>query len=122
MDFISAMLGMDMSKLVQFGYILLLVYMMTIHMPRREKVVSKERADREEAFKTERAARDTAFLDTINSYRDALVSFQEKEDASHASIIQMVSTHDQKTREGHKQMVRILRAIADKLDTKLYED
>ena len=125
MDFISALLStldMDMQKVIQLVYIVILIWMLTVYVPRREKEFTKERAERENAFKEERQERDKAFLETINSYREALVSFQEKEDASHASIIQMVSNHDQKTREGHKQMVRILRAIADKLDTKLYED
>ena len=125
MDFISALLStlnMDMQKVIQLVYIIILIWMLTIHVPRREKEFTKERQKREDAFTEERQERDKAFLETINSYREALVSFQEKEDASHASIIQMVSTHDQKTREGHKQMVRILRAIADKLDTKLFED
>ena len=125
MDFISALfstLDMDMQKVIQLVYIVLLIWMLTMYVPKREKAFSKERETREAAFKEEREERDKAFLETINSYREALVSFQEKEDASHASIIQMVSLHDQKTREGHKQMVRILRAIADKLGTKLYED
>ena len=125
MDFISALLStmdMDMQKVIQLVYIVILIWMLTIYVPRREKEFTRERAEREDAFKEERQERDKAFLETINSYREALVSFQEKEDASHASIIQMVSNHDQKTREGHKQMVRILRAIADKLDTKLFED
>ena len=125
MDFISALLStldMDMQKVIQLVYIVILIWMLTVYVPRREKEFTKERAERENAFKEERQERDRAFLETINSYREALIQFQEKEDASHASIIQMVSNHDQKTREGHKQMVRILRAIADKLDTKLYED
>ena len=125
MDFVSALLStldMDMQKVIQLVYIVILIWMLTIYVPRREKEFTRERAEREDAFKEERQERDKAFLETINSYREALVSFQEKEDASHASIIQMVSNHDQKTREGHKQMVRILRAIADKLDTKLFED
>ena len=125
MDFISALLStldMDMQKVIQLVYIVILIWMLTVYVPRREKEFTKERAERENAFKEERQERDKAFLETINSYREALIQFQEKEDASHASIIQMVSNHDQKTREGHKQMVRILRAIADKLDTKLYED
>lgn len=125
MDFISALLStldMDMQKVIQLVYIVILIWMLTIHVPRREKEFTKERQKREDAFTEERQERDKAFLETINSYREALVSFQEKEDASHASIIQMVSLHDQKTREGHKQMVRILRAIADKLDTKIFED
>lgn len=125
MDFISALLStldMDMQKVIQIVYILILVWILTRYIPKRDKENAKERADREESFKEERKERDEAFLETINSYRDALVNFQEKEDAAHARLIQMISEHDQKTREGHKQMVRILRAIADKLDTKLYED
>ena len=125
MEFIGALLStldMDMQKVIQLVYIVILIWMLTIYVPKREKEFTKERAEREKAFKEERQERDRAFLETINSYREALISFQEKEDASHASIIQMVSNHDQKTREGHKQMVRILRAIADKLDTKLFED
>ena len=125
MEFVGALLStldMDMQKVIQLVYIVILIWMLTIYVPKREKEFTKERAEREKAFKEERQERDRAFLETINSYREALISFQEKEDASHASIIQMVSNHDQKTREGHKQMVRILRAIADKLDTKLFED
>ena len=125
MEFIGSLLSvldMDMQKVIQLVYIVILIWMLTIYVPKREKEFAKERSERETAFKEERQERDRAFLETINSYREALISFQEKEDASHASIIQMVSNHDQKTREGHKQMVRILRAIADKLDTKLYED
>ena len=125
MDFIStslSMLNMDMEKVIQIVYIVILVWMLTRYIPKRDKEYAKERADREEAFKEERQERDQAFLGTINAYRDALVNFQEKEDAAHARLIQMISEHDQKTREGHKQTLRILRAIADKLETKLYED
>lgn len=125
MEFIGALfatLDMDMQKLIQITYIVLLLWMLVRYIPKREKDFKEERERREADFKEERQERDRAFLETINSYREALISFQEKEDASHASIIQMVSQHDQKTREGHKQMVRILRAIADKLDTKLFED
>ena len=125
MDFISALLStldMDMQKVIQLVYILILIWMLTRYVPKRDKEYAKERADREEAFKEERQERDQAFLETINSYRDALINFQEKEDAAHAKLIEMISTHDQKAREGHKQTLRILRAIADRLDTKLYED
>lgn len=125
MEFIGALLStldMDMQKVIQIVYIVILIWMLTVYVPRRDKEFTKERAEREAAFKEERTERDQAFLETIHSYRDALIDFQEKEDAAHAKLIEMVSMHDHKTRERHKQMVRILRAIADKLDTKLYED
>ena len=125
MEFISVFLSgmeLDIEKVIQLTYIVILIWMLTRYIPRRDREFAAERTAREEAFAAERQERDKAFLETINSYREALIDFQEKEDAAHAKLIQMASEHDQKTREGYKQMVRILRAIADKLNTKLYED
>lgn len=125
MEFIGALLStldMDMQKVIQITYIVLLLWMLVRYIPKREKEFQEERAKREADFKEERAERDKAFLETINSYRDALIDFQEKEDAAHAKLIEMVSSHDQKTREGHQKLVRMMKAVADKLDTKLYED
>ena len=114
MDFLSTFLslsGMNMNTVVQVSYIGIMIWLLVIYIPKKEK-----------AQASEREMRDDKFLETILSYKDALEDFQHKESESHAHIVNMISEHDRLSREGHKQVIRILKALADKLDAKLYED
>lgn len=114
MDFISTFLSlseMNINTVFQLSYVAIFMWLLVIYMPKRDKELSEERQ-----------LRDDKFLEIITSYRDALTDFQEKENQSHSSIIHMIAEHENKATESHKQVVRILRAIADKLDASIYEE
>lgn len=110
MDFI-AILTTFSPFLVQGGYICLLIWVLVKYIPKLNDDHAKERAEREDKF-----------LAVIDSYREALEKFQEKEDASHQQLIEMVSECRSNTLNEHKGLMRVLKSIANKLEITIHED
>ena len=78
----------------------ILIWLIVVYLPKREK-----------AHTDEREKRDEAFLRTIDSYRETLEDFQRKEDESHKEIIRMINEHDKHTLESNLKIAQILREI-----------
>ena len=107
MDFISILATLGGSSATGFIHIIdiaLLVWIIVVYLPKREKFHSEERKER-----------DTHFLNIIDSYREALVNFQEKESEEHRGIVNVISKntellheHDKHTLEANLKIARIL--------------
>lgn len=109
MDFI-AVLSTFSPFLVQGGYICILIWILVKYIPKLNEDHAQERKEREDKF-----------LAVIDSYREALENFQEKEDASHQQLIEMVSECRSNNAKEHAELMRGLRAIAKKTNTELFE-
>lgn len=109
MDFIAVLTTFS-PTLVQGGYICLLIWVLVRYIPKLNEDHAKERAEREDKF-----------LTVIDSYREALEKFQEKEDASHQQLIQMVSECRSNTAKEHAELMRALRAIAKKTNAEIFD-
>lgn len=109
MDFIAVMSTFS-PYLVQGGYICILIWVLVKYIPKLNDDHAKERQEREDKF-----------LAVIDSYREALESFQEKEDASHQQLIQMVSECRSNTAKEHGELMRALRSIAKKINAEIFD-
>lgn len=78
----------------------ILIWLIVVYLPKREK-----------AHAEERERRDDAFLKTIESYRLTLEDFQQKEDESHKEIIRMINEHDKHTLEANLKIAMILKEL-----------
>lgn len=116
MDFISLFTSASPS-LVQFGYICLLIWIVVRYIPTLNKDHAKER----EAIAKERQEREDKFLSIIESYRETLENFQEKEDESHQQLITMINECRTNTAREHEQIMRGMKIIAKKTGADLIE-
>ncbi len=116
MDFLSLLTDGDIN-LVQVGYVAILIFATVYLVPRVLKEHSKER----ENFLEMIEKRDEKFFEVIESYRDALVDFQKKEDESHHNLAQMIHDCREKVHAEHKELMRALKAVAKKLDADIIE-
>ena len=116
MDFFSVLTN-DPEKLIQIAYVALLVFLIVVQIPRMNNAHSKER-DKYLAVNQESTDK---FLEVIESYREALVNFQQKEDESHHNLAAMMGDCRQKVAAEHKEIMRGLKSIAVKLDADIID-
>lgn len=89
----------------------ILIWLIVVYLPKREKAHAAEREKRDAAHAEEREKRDESFLQTIESYRQTLENFQQKEDESHKEIIRIIHEHDKHTLEANLKIAMILKEL-----------
>lgn len=116
MDFLS-LLQTNSSSLIQIGYVAILMFAAVILLPR---LLSEHSKERKEFLSTIQDTNDK-FLAVIESYREALTTFQQHEDESHANLVNMIKDCRTSVAEEHKELLRALKTIAKELNTELIE-
>ena len=105
------------TGLIQTGYVVLLVLIIAVFIPNLLKQHTKER----DKFVQTIEKRDARFFEVIESYRDALIDFQQKEDQSHQDLAVMMGDCREKVAAEHKELLRALKVIANKLEADIIE-
>ena len=117
MDFIGLLAGTEPATLIQIGCVAIVIFLCVITLP---KLLSSHSTERQQ-FIEMIEKRDEKFFEVIESYRDALLDFQKKEDESHHQLAEMLSDCRVKVAAEHKELMRALKAIAKKLDADIIE-
>jgi len=115
MDFLSLLTSSD--NLIQLGYVAILIFAAVVLLPRLLHEHAKER----EAFLALIKETNDKFIEVIDSYKDALTDFQQKEDEAHSNLVQMIVECRTNVASEHKELMRALKAIAKKLDADIIE-
>lgn len=116
MDFLALIKDYG-GGLIQLGYVLILIFAAVKLLPELLKEHAKER----ENFLNTIKERDEKFFEVIQSYRDALVEFQRKEDESHRDLAAMINDCRSKVAAEHKELMRALKAVAKKMGAEIIE-
>ena len=116
MDFLS-LLQSNSDSLIQIGYVAILIFAAVVLLPK----LLKEHAAERQTFLQTIKERDEKFFEVIQSYRDALIDFQQKEDESHRELASMINDCRTKVAAEHKELMRALKAIARKTDAEIIE-
>lgn len=116
MDFLSLIKDYA-GDLVQLGYVVILLFAAIKLLP---ELLTGHAREREQYLATIKE-RDEKFFEVIQSYRDALVDFQHKEDESHRELAAMITDCRVKVAAEHKELMRALKAIARKMDAEIIE-
>ena len=110
MDFLSLIKDYS-GDLIQLGYVLILIFAAVKLLP---ELLREHARERDNFLKTIKE-RDEKFFVVIQSYRDALVDFQQKEDESHRELATMINDCRSKVAAEHKELMRALKAVAKKM-------
>ena len=116
MDFLS-LLQSNSGSLIQIGYVAILIFAAVVLLPR---LLSEHSKERKEFLKTIHDTNEK-FIAVIDSYREALITFQKHEDESHANLVNMIKDCRSSVAAEHKELLRALKTIAKELDTELIE-